>query len=143
MRIRILSCSSLFLIMTGTIITLSVYKYSRDPSTSPPRLHGLVEIKRHQQDYNHITGPAATIKEPDKQNTKKDGNNEFVHVTWNRSFQPLPLSVIKFYVFFVGVARSGHSIVGAVLDSHPHIVISHELNVFRNLLTLPDLTKSM
>ena len=45
-------------------------------------------------------------------------------------------------MFFVGVARSGHSIVGAILDSHPHIVISNELNVFRNLLNIPDITKS-
>ena len=73
---------------------------------------------------------------------------ESVHVTSSHdtTFQPLPMSVInevKVYVFFVGVARSGHSIVGATLDSHPHIVISNELNVFRNLLNLPDITKSM
>ena len=50
-----------------------------------------------------------------------------MHINRDTTFQPLPLSVInrvKIYVFFVGVARSGHSIVGAILDSHPHIVIS-------------------
>ena len=37
---------------------------------------------------------------------------------------------VKTFVFFVGFAHSGHSIVGSLLDSHPHVVISHELNVF-------------
>ena len=37
---------------------------------------------------------------------------------------------IKTFVFFVGFAHSGHSIVGSLLDSHPHMVISHELDLF-------------
>ena len=40
---------------------------------------------------------------------------------------------VKTFVFFVGFAHSGHSIVGSLLDSHPHIVISHELDVFTRL----------
>ena len=53
------------------------------------------------------------------------------------TFQPLPLFVvdrIRTYVFFIGVGRSGHSIVGVLLDSHPHIVVSDELDVFNTLL---------
>ena len=34
------------------------------------------------------------------------------------------------FVFFVGYARSGHSIVASILDAHPHIVISHEYSLF-------------
>ena len=52
-------------------------------------------------------------------------------------FLLLPSSVIeqiKTFVFFVGVGRSGHSIIGVLLDSHPHIVISDELDVFNTLL---------
>jgi hypothetical protein len=30
---------------------------------------------------------------------------------------------------FVGYPRSGHSLIGAILDAHPNIVLSHELNV--------------
>ena len=47
---------------------------------------------------------------------------------------PLVLDRIKSFVFFVGHARSGHSIVGAILDSHPHIVISHEEDLFNKLV---------
>ena len=52
------------------------------------------------------------------------------------NFKPLPRSVIsniKMFVFFVGIARSGHSIVAAILDSHPHIVVSNELDVFSKM----------
>ena len=48
----------------------------------------------------------------------------------------LPQSVIdhiKTFVFFVGHARSGHSIVASLLDSHPHMVISHEYDLFTKL----------
>ena len=159
MRITLLRCSYLFMIMIGTIIlTVYVYKHSRDHSIGPSLrpLHGIVEMKRYQQDYNSTPG-ITTVQTPIKK-SKKDRHSEVVepvHVTLDMTqvhgnrdtiFQPLPLSVVnrvKIYVFFVGVARSGHSIVGAILDSHPHIVISNELNVFRNLLNLPDITKSM
>ena len=48
----------------------------------------------------------------------------------------LPQSVIdhiKTFVFFVGHARSGHSIVGSLIDGHPHMAISHEFDLFAKL----------
>ena len=48
----------------------------------------------------------------------------------------LPQSVIgriKTFVFFVGYGRSGHSIIGSLMDSHPHMVISHEYDLFTKL----------
>ena len=53
-------------------------------------------------------------------------------------FQPLPLSVVDgvmAFVFFIGIGRSGHSIVASILDSHPHMVVSNELNLFKMLNT--------
>lgn len=35
------------------------------------------------------------------------------------------------YVTFVGHPRSGHSLVGSLLDAHPNIVIAHELDALR------------
>ena len=49
-----------------------------------------------------------------------------------------PLSVIndvKAFVFFIGIGRSGHSIIANILDSHPHMVVSNELNLFKMLNT--------
>lgn len=46
----------------------------------------------------------------------------------------LPKSVIervgRFLLFF-GSGRSGHSIVGSLLDAHKHVVVSHEFHLFR------------
>ena len=40
---------------------------------------------------------------------------------------------IKTFVFFLGFAHTGHSIVGSLMDSHPHMVISHEVDIFTKL----------
>jgi hypothetical protein len=40
---------------------------------------------------------------------------------------------IERFVLFVGYPRSGHSLVGSLLNAHPDIVISHQLNVMRYL----------
>ena len=35
---------------------------------------------------------------------------------------------LKYFCMFIGYPRSGHSLVGSLLDAHPNIVISHELD---------------
>jgi len=37
-------------------------------------------------------------------------------------------SSIKSIVFFIGYPRSGHTLIGSLLDAHPEILISHELD---------------
>ena len=49
---------------------------------------------------------------------------------------PLPSSDfehVKTFLFFLGHQRSGHSIVGSILDAHPHIILAHEGKVFLKL----------
>jgi hypothetical protein len=41
------------------------------------------------------------------------------------------LSEVRTYCLFIGHARSGHSIVGALLDAHPAAVVSDELDAVR------------
>ena len=63
----------------------------------------------------------------------------------NNSSVSLPRPVIngiKSVIVFIGHAHSGHSIVGSILDSHPHIVVSHELNLFQEMLLHPKWSKS-
>ncbi|HSH59747.1 MAG TPA: hypothetical protein VK988_08945 [Acidimicrobiales bacterium] len=43
-----------------------------------------------------------------------------------RSFENL-----KSFVMFIGYPRSGHSIVGSLLNAHPNVVIGHRLRVLR------------
>lgn len=40
---------------------------------------------------------------------------------------------VERFCLFVGYPRSGHSLVGSLLDAHPEIAISHELHVLRYL----------
>ena len=47
--------------------------------------------------------------------------------------ETLPTSVINHVnrlLFFVGYARSGHSIIASMLDAHPNVVIAHEYALF-------------
>jgi hypothetical protein len=45
-----------------------------------------------------------------------------------------PFSDVETYCIFVGHPRSGHSLVGALLDAHPNIAISNELFAQKLLL---------
>ena len=36
---------------------------------------------------------------------------------------------VETFVLFVGYARSGHSLIAAILDSHPEIIISNEFHL--------------
>lgn len=45
---------------------------------------------------------------------------------------------VKKFVFFVGYSRSGHSIVGSLLDAHPNIIMAHEYNLFRQWDKAPE-----
>ena len=55
-------------------------------------------------------------------------------------FEPLPASVIdavQHFVFFIGYARSSHSIIGSLLDAHPNVVIAHEYSLFSHWTQQP------
>ena len=38
---------------------------------------------------------------------------------------------LEAYVFFIGYQQSGHSIIGSLLDAHPHAVVGHELHAIK------------
>jgi len=40
---------------------------------------------------------------------------------------------IETFCVFLGYPRSGHTLIGSLLDAHPEMVFSNELNVFRHL----------
>lgn len=40
---------------------------------------------------------------------------------------------LEYFCTFVGYPKSGHSLVGSLLDAHPNIIIAHELNVLKCL----------
>ena len=42
---------------------------------------------------------------------------------------------VQKFVFFIGYPRSGHSIVGSLMDAHPNMVIAHEFMLFECWIT--------
>lgn len=38
---------------------------------------------------------------------------------------------VRTYCMFIGLPRSGHSLIGALLDAHPNMVIAHELDALK------------
>jgi len=40
---------------------------------------------------------------------------------------------LEYFCMFIGYPRSGHSIIGALLDAHPNIIIAHELNILSHI----------
>ena len=55
---------------------------------------------------------------------------------------PIIWNKVKLMVLFVGYARSGHTLVGSLLDAHPHIVVSDEINVFNTWQQFSDKNKT-
>lgn len=51
---------------------------------------------------------------------------------------PEDIESVRIFVFFVGYQRSGHSLVGSMLDAHPHAVVPHEFMLFERLVDRND-----
>ena len=49
------------------------------------------------------------------------------------------IDAVKFFVIFVGHARSGTSITGALLDAHPHVILSNEFYILHQMASYPSL----
>lgn len=59
-----------------------------------------------------------------------------VHHQLPAQFAPLTQAVIdgvEKFVIFIGYPRSGHSIIGSYMDSHPNMIIAHEYPLFEKL----------
>ncbi|BBK33960.1 sulfotransferase family protein [Stella humosa] len=50
---------------------------------------------------------------------------------WSRARPQRLAALPALFVLFIGYPRSGHSLTGALLDAHPEMAISHELDVLR------------
>ncbi len=46
-------------------------------------------------------------------------------------FRAEDLDAVRAFCLFIGYPRSGHSLIGALLDAHPDVVIGHEVNALK------------
>ena len=49
---------------------------------------------------------------------------------------------VKTFVMFIGYQRSSHSLVGAILDAHPEIIIPHEYGLMTKIKKYQSLNQS-
>ena len=55
---------------------------------------------------------------------------EYKNAKIGTELHPIIWNKVKLMVLFIGYTRSGHSLVGSLLDAHPNIIISDELRAF-------------
>ena len=90
------------------------------------RGHPMTALARHAWRIRHI-GQARESLRPYAQIKAVLGKRPGL---WSLSFPQTPP---RYLVFFLGYPRSGHSLVGSLLDAHPDAVIAHELHALRHL----------
>ena len=106
------------------------------PSSMPSQYLSSAEVEASSSGLHNVRNPS-------RHRANRIRNNKvLVNPTKLLPLAPEVIDGIKTFVFFIGVARSGHSIVAALLDSHPHIVISDELDVFNKVLNHRQVNKS-
>ena len=60
------------------------------------------------------------------------------HPEW-RPLNDSDIDGLQSFLFFIGWARSCHSVIGSMLDAHPNIIIAHEFFLFDKLGKDPQL----
>lgn len=58
---------------------------------------------------------------------------QYLHSLWHTSRDRRLFSDVNTYVLFIGYPRSGHSLVGFLIDAHPNAIIASQTNVLRYL----------
>ena len=66
-------------------------------------------------------------------NLNLDSNHDRSGKVKNNQLPQFVIDRIKTFVFFLGQGHTGHSILASLMDAHPHMAISHEMNVFTRL----------
>ena len=120
--------------------------------------HAIRPVDAVEQEYRRRGGRLATYS---TQNRIKQRAKYTVHTFFRRSPQKTALqrsyvlaaarrlarqsfgdfAGVKCYVMFVGYPRSGHSLVGALLNAHPNAVVAHEGHILRWLELAPDMDR--
>lgn len=96
-------------------------------TTSLKQHHYKDECKKYNNSFSLITNGSSHVK-------MNNGSRNVSKTITQDTVIPLKqkdIDSVKKFVFFIGYARSGHSIVASVLDAHPNIILAHEFNLFR------------
>ena len=95
-------------------------------------IHPSSSLNRHKIWLQNTTDTKILMNAKMKPKLSVCNPEEVANVT-ALGFQPLSQSVVESvekFVFFVGYGKSGHSLIGSVMDAHPDIVIANEYFLF-------------
>jgi len=59
----------------------------------------------------------------------REPNGLCTHKGDSLAMEEADFSKLRNFVLFVGYPRSGHSLVGSLIDAHPHAIIAHEVKI--------------
>lgn len=113
-----------------------IFKYGYVMDNYSGRIHTVTDSKTCEIYYASIGSarPRSVRGQLSTVIAKSADKSSPTHSQNRKPFVPLrseDVNSVKGFVFFIGYARSGHSIVGSLLDAHPNIIIAHEFNLFR------------
>ena len=121
--------SSLVPTLETEIITESISPHSENSTVK-------IELKTRLPLYENSTVNTNEVKQF---NTDAVNNKVAKKLSWwpgnevKKKLSPSVIDHVNTFVFFLGHGRSGHSIVGSLMDSHPNMVIASEVDVFTKL----------
>ena len=104
-------------VFIATFILLLVLLYQLNFPASSHRQHDLVAV---QEFSDYAQG----------RNLKSYWEEKAASRYYSEPLSRRVIENVEQFLFFVGYARSGHSIIASMLDAHPNVVIAHEYALF-------------
>ena len=112
---------------------------STDPTAKPTVAKHNSSTSHHRQPMTNMTPSPRTLSRKTPPPFGSDGllQGKFrsqCRDAVGNNFEPLSQSAVEGvekFVFFAGYPRSGHSMIGSVMDAHPNMVIAHEYFLLR------------
>ena len=100
-------------------------------------IHSLSVYPTHLTPRNRtlsITHSNIIVSEPICMITEEKHLETFVTDRSTPILSQADIDGIETFLFFIGWPRSGHSIIGSMLDAHPNVIIAHEYTIFSRLI---------
>ena len=128
-------------IVLAVVMWISLFILYMSPRNHNGVLLHWKELRKHRTkhgDFIHVENSTKFISEAHGLPGATSSNDHKPSATTRPNKAAGTLSVedisdVEKLVFFVGYPRSGHSIVGSMLDAHPNMIVAHEFNLFHQL----------
>lgn len=105
--------------MTLTLFVIVVYW--------KPAMEEITALTKSQLSLTHLQIDEEPIQKGSTSHENRNSTDHQLQHQGNLSLSTQVINRVKKFMFFVGYQRSGHSIIGTLVDAHPHVVISNNL----------------